>query len=346
MIKVLIVEDSPLIAKLIFTILETDPAISVAGIARDGLEAIEMIKQLKPDLITMDIHLPKLDGVEVTKQVMAYHPTPILILTSSVFRVRGGVNEVFIAMSYGALDVIEKKVFEGDKIEERSKNELIEKVKLLSRIRVISHPLARLEAGRGNRDNATSVAVEKIVGIVASTGGPQALLILLKALPRDFQASIVVVQHIASGFVEGLVDWLDREIPLKVKLASSGETLKGGTVYIAPTGLQMKVTKGRQIALLSKEPAVGGFCPSGTLLLESISEVYGSGGIGVVLTGMGRDGADGLKAIYKAKGRTIAQDEKSSAVFGMPKAAIDLGIVNEILPLDEIADRIVRWVVP
>lgn len=347
MIRVLIVEDSLVMAKLIAAILNSDSQIMVAGTAKDGEEAVRLAPKLRPDIITMDIHMPKMDGLEATKQIMAYSPIPILIFSSSVLVVEKGVDKVFKAMSYGALDVMEKNLFEGDKVDEKLKNELIKKIKFLSTVRVIPHPLAKIERRtrklspllRGIKKETG----EKIVGIVASTGGPQALAAILKALPKDFPTPIVMVQHISPGFAEGLVNWLNTESSLKVKMAENDEPLKPGTAYLAPTNLQMSVTLSKRVSL-SSEPAVGGYCPSGTVLLQSIAETYGNTGIGVLLTGMGCDGVDGLKEIHDAKGYAIAQDEASSIIFGMPKAAINLGAADKVVSLDDMADQIMKWV--
>lgn len=346
MIRVLIVEDSPLMAKMIAAILSTDPGILVAGIAKSGEEAVRFTPQLKPDVITMDIHLPGMDGLEATKQIMAYSPTPILILSSSVLRAKSE-KVVFEAMTYGAMDILDKQIFEGDEIDETAKASLIDRIHLLSHVSVISHPLARFESRKKQVPALPGVREEeaqgKVVGIAASTGGPQALMGIFKALPKDFPVPIVVVLHISPGFIEGFVEWLDQNSNLHAKVAENDEVLKPGTVYMAPTERQMRVNQSGKIELRNAPP-VGGHCPSGTVLLESLALSFGREGLGIVLTGMGRDGAEGLKSVRRAKGHTIAQDEKSSMIFGMPKAAIELDAADEIVPLNEIADRIMSWV--
>lgn len=346
MIRVLIVEDSPLMAKLIAAILNTEPGILVAGIAKRGEDAIRITPRLKPDVITMDINMPGIDGLEATKQIMAFSPTPILILSSSVLHAKHE-KTAFDAMSYGAMDVMEKKLFEGDEVDEASKADLINRIKLLSKVSVISHPMAKFESRKERAPSLPKVSEDmaegKVVGIAASTGGPQALLEIFKALPKDFSVPIVVVLHISPGFVEGFAEWLDQNSNLHVKVAENNETLKRGTVYIAPTGLQMRVNRSRKIELRN-EPLVGGHRPSGTVLLQSIAKEFGRQGLGIVLTGMGRDGADGLISVREANGHTIVQDEESSMIFGMPNAAIELDAADEVVPLDEIADQIIKWV--
>ena len=337
-IRVLVVEDSPLMCKVLTNILNSDPQILVAAVANNGKEGVEIVSRLKPDIITMDIHMPVMDGYEATKQIMAYNPTPIVVVSSSVFKV--GMEKVFKSISYGALDVIDKSELEigGDK---KSGEVLIEKIKFLSSIKVIQHPLAKLQKERSIVDlEAPKKKVsDKIVAIVASTGGPQALLEILRRFPEDFPCGIVIVQHITSGFVEGLVDWLDKECKIKVKIGKDSEEIRPGVAYIAPDSVQMRVEEGRKIGL-SNEPAYEGQRPSGDVLLESVARAYREGVVATILTGMGSDGAMGMKAIKELSGHTLAQDEKSCVVFGMPKAAMEMDVIDKVLPLEKIAEEI------
>jgi len=338
-IRVLVVDDSPLMCKVLTNILNPDPQILVAAIANNGKEAVEIVPRLKPDIITMDIHMPVMDGFEATRQIMAYNPTPILVVSSSVFKV--GMDKVFKAISYGALDVLDKGELEiaGDK---KPGEVLIEKIKFLSNVKVIHHPLAKLQKERliGDLEAPKKKVLHKIVVIVASTGGPQALLEILKRFPEDFPCGIVIVQHITKGFVEGLVDWLDKECQLTVKIGTDSEEIRPGVAYIAPDSVQMRILEGGKIDL-SNEPAYEGHIPSGDVLLESVARAYGEGAVAAILTGMGRDGAMGMKAIKQMHGQTIAQDEKSCKVFGMPKAAIEMDVIDKTLPLERIAEEIV-----
>ncbi|MDP2912964.1 MAG: chemotaxis response regulator protein-glutamate methylesterase [Candidatus Omnitrophota bacterium] len=339
-IRVLVVDDSPLMCKVLTNILNSDPQIIVAGIAHNGKEAVEFVPKLKPDIITMDIHMPQMDGFEATKEIMAYNPTPILIVSTSVFK--AGMNKVFKAISFGALDVIDKGQMElcDDK---KTGEALLEKIKFLSGIKVIHHPLAKLDKER--RVSLLEVhkrnASDRIVAIVASTGGPQALLTILKRFARDFPCGVVVVQHITSGFVEGLADWLDSECQIRVKIAQDSEEIKSGIVYIAPCDLQMRVEEKGKIHL-TNEPAYDGHRPSGDVLLESVARIYREDAVGVILTGMGRDGAGGIKVMKEMCGQTIAQDEHSCVVFGMPKVAIEMGVIDKVLPLGKISEEVVR----
>ncbi len=342
-IKVLVVEDSPLMCKVLTTILNSDPQLIVVGTASNGKEAVDIVPKLKPDIITMDIHMPIMDGFEATKYIMAYNPTPIIIVSTSVFKV--GMEKVFKAISYGALDVLDK-----GKIElEEGKNgggELIEKIKFFSKVKVIHHPLARLEEKASGKiirpvEVSSVKALDRIVAIASSTGGPQALLEILRSLPAEFPCGIVIVQHITKGFIEGLVEWLDSECEIKVKVGEDSEEIQPGVVYFAPCDVHMKIEERGRIHL-SNNPPCEGLRPSGDMLLETVAKVYGPGAIGVILTGMGRDGSVGIKAIKQMHGHTIAQDEKSCIIFGMPKAAIEMNAIDEVMPLEKIAQAIVN----
>ncbi|MBF0533353.1 MAG: chemotaxis-specific protein-glutamate methyltransferase CheB [Candidatus Omnitrophica bacterium] len=344
-VRVLIAEDSPVIAKVISTLLSSDPQIQVVGIARNGKEAVEMAGELRPDMITMDIHMPIMDGYEATKQIMAHCPAPILIASAAVQA--DGIDRMFRAVSYGALDLLdiselavgENKVF-GQKF--------IESVKLLSRIKVVHHPLAKLETGTVFSEAETPQHLEispakksdRILAIVASTGGPMAILMVLKMLPADFPYPVVIVQHITSGFLEQFANWLNSECPLNVKIAEPEEIIQPGIVYLAPCDFQTRVSEGG-VLRITDEPLYDGHKPSGTILLESVAKIYKQRSVAVILTGMGRDGAKGMKTIKNWGGTTIAQDQATCIVFGMPKEAIDLGAVDQVSPLNEIADHII-----
>ncbi len=338
--RVLVVDDSPLICKLLTAMIHTDPQLRVVGTAGNGREAIEMVWQLQPDLITMDVVMPVLDGLEATKQIMAYRPTPILIITSGV--ATQGMELVFKAMSYGALDVLDKASLNLGENQTSRVALLTERIKLLARVPVIHHPLARIEAHRHTHAQfAPRPAGHRIVAIAASTGGPPALALVLKTLPADLGCGVVIVQHIASGFDQGLVDWLDAESNWSVAVAERGVVIQAGYAYVAPAGFHMRVADGGTIHL-DDEPECNGLKPSATVLFESVARVYGERAVAVILTGMGADGTAGLKHIKQARGYVIAQNEASSAVFGMPKAAIEAGVVDVVCPLTEIPGAIER----
>ena len=338
-IKVLVVEDSSIMCKVLTNILNSDPQILVVGTAYSGRDAVNIVSGLKPDIITMDMHMPVMDGLEATKQIMAYNPTPILLISTSDEKLE--TIKIFEAISYGALDVVEKS---NSDIDEHIKfgNELVEKVKFYSSIEVIHHPLAKLEKPVKPLEMPKKATLgDKIVAIVASTGGPQALLIILKSLPKDFPCGIVIVQHITPGFMDGLAEWLSRECKIEVKIAQDSEEILPSVVYIAPSGFQTRVEEGGRIHLSDEGPR-DGHRPSGDILFESVARVYKKGAIGVILTGMGKDGAFGIRSVKHMHGHTIAQDEKSSVIFGMPKVAIEMGAVDKVLPIEKIAEEIVR----
>src|SRR3989338_1596752 len=338
-IKVLVVDDSPVMCKALSGILNSDPKLIVAGVAYSGKEAVELVPLLKPDIITMDIHMPEMDGLEAARQIMAYYPTPILIVSTSVFKL--GMEKVFEAISCGALDVLEKGKIEFE-AQSKSTQEFIEKVKFLSNIKGIHHPLAKL--GKEKRiervlEVPSRKVLDRIVAIAVSTGGPRILQQILKNLPKEFPCGIVIVQHISDGFLEGLVEWLNSSCAIKVKAAQDREAIKPGVAYIAPCCLQMRVDEEKRIRL-SDENSYDGHKPSGSVLLESVARSYKQGAIGVILSGIGADGAMGIKAIKEMGGKTIAQDEKTSVVFGMPKVAIEMGVVDDVLPIEEIPEAI------
>ncbi|MGA2915925.1 MAG: chemotaxis-specific protein-glutamate methyltransferase CheB [Sedimentisphaerales bacterium] len=340
-IKVLIVEDSPSVCKVLTDILNSDLHIMVTGVAHNGKEAVEMASCLKPNIITMDIHMPVMDGLEATKQIMARNPVPILIICASALEIETGM--AFKAISYGALDIIEKGQA-GIAGNEKYRKNLIEKIKFLSGIKVIRHPLAAFSDKNEIKkpfEIPKKEILDRIIAIATSTGGPNALHKILKDFPKKLPCGVVIVQHIATGFLEGLITWLNSECQIKVKIAENSEEICAGTVYMAPTDLQMRVEEGGRIHI-SNEPIYNGHRPSGDILLESVANVYKEKAIGVILTGMGRDGSMGIKAIKQMKGQTIAQDENSCAVFGMPKAAIDMGVADNVLPLENITEKIMQ----
>jgi len=342
MIRVLVVDDSPLMCKILTSILNCDPQILVTAVANNGKEAVELVPRLKPDFITMDMDMPVMDGFEATRQIMAYHPTPILLVSSTVFKT--GMERVFKAISHGALDVFDKSDLElsGDK---KAGEALIAKIKFLNGVGVarLARTKWRSEKAVVDLKGSAKRVSDKIVALVASTGGPQALLGILKRLPEDFPCGIVIVQHITNGFLEGLVEWLGKECKIKVKIGEDSEEIRPGVAYIAPDNLQMRVGDSGKISL-SNEPACGGHRPSGDILLESVARAYEKRSVAALLTGMGRDGATGMKAIKQFHGKTIAQNEESCVVFGMPHAAIEMDVIDKVLPLEKIAEEIVMMV--
>jgi two-component system chemotaxis response regulator CheB len=338
-IRVLVVDDSPLVRQVLGRLLEADPAVRVIGYAGDGKEAVEKTFQLRPDLITMDIRMPGMDGLQATEKIMAYRPTPILIVTSA--RDRRGVQVTMEALAAGALEVVEKPTLMPDDSWEALGAPLVEKVKLLAGVKVITHLKGRstLRAGRARPEEREKP--QRVVGIGVSTGGPGVLATILGALPLDFPLGLLIVQHITEGFMAGLVEWLGRQVRLPIRIAREGDPVRPGLALMAPEGVHLIVERGGRAHLRRALP-VGGHRPSADVLLHSLAEVYGEAAVGVLLTGMGRDGAEGLQAVRNAGGCTIVQDEESCAVFGMPKAAIELGAAQSILPPGGIAERLIQ----
>jgi two-component system chemotaxis response regulator CheB len=339
--RVLVVDDSSLARSIITTVLSSSEGIEIVGEAANGQEAIELVPRLRPDIVTMDIIMPIMDGLEAIQYIMASNPTPILVVTSN-----REASVAFQAISSGALEVMQKPDLS---LGPEQWDGFVERVRLLSKVKVITHLRGRKALKKGEKIEISPPAPETrliprrgwVVSIGSSTGGPGALSSVLAPLPRDLSVGLVIVQHIAEGFVEGLVEWLNTVTELEVRKATAGQTIVPGEVYIAPTGRHMIVTMDGKIGL-HDGPPVEGQRPSVDVLFESVCKCYGPRSVGVLLTGMGRDGAQGLKKIREAGGKTIAQDEETCAVFGMPKAAIELGGVDMVLPLPAIAGEIVH----
>lgn len=338
-VKVVIVDDSLVAREMLAQILASDPSIEVVGQAKDGKEAVEMVARLRPDLVTMDIHMPSMDGLKATEEIMAYTPTPILVVSSSVYG--EGMGRAFDALNLGALEVIKKPEARDWADLDKIGREVIRKVKILANVRVITHIRGR--RSRLGESELTPVHTptsksRSLVAIGSSTGGPTALLEVLGRLPADFPVPILVAQHIADGFIPGLVSWLDSGCRIKVVAAQPGRKPEPGTAYFAPTGQNM-VLDGNKIRF--EDPGRGQlYIPSADTLFRSVALSHGSHAIGVILTGMGADGAEGLKLMRNAGAATIAQDEATCTVYGMPKAAVEIGAAEKVKPVQEIAQAI------
>ena len=340
MIKVLIVEDSPVVRDLLTFILSSDPAIQVIGTARDGEEAVRAVREKRPDVVTMDIIMPKMDGFEATRIIMETTPTPIVIVSASWDPQE--VEKTFRAMEAGALAAIAKPVGVTHPNYKQLTKELIQTVKLMSEVKVIKRrPQERkgvVISGESTAGMITPVTPDlKVVAIGASTGGPLAIEAILSGLPKDFPAPLLIVQHIAAGFVQGFADWLANSSGLPVKIAAHGEYLLPGRAYIAPDDLQMGVENGGRIILSSSEPE-NGLRPSVSWMFRSVSEVFGKNAIGVLLTGMGKDGAQELKRMKEKGAVTIVQDKESSIVYGMPGEAVTINAAAYVLSPARIAE--------
>jgi two-component system chemotaxis response regulator CheB len=393
-IRVVIIDDSALMRRVLTTILTRDPAIQVVGEGRDGHEGIRTVESLRPDVVILDVTMPGLDGLATTEHLMAFCPTPILVLTASLMR--GEVDITFKMLGAGALEVVEKPKGNSPELLERASRDLIRRIKVLARVKVVTHLRGRrrlsdglvqsgaesenlkLEAVEPRRPGDTeprraaatpaaavatlqrqpavaiprqapAVSLSKPTGetfplivIGASTGGPRIVYRILSELPRDLQACVLIVQHIAEGFSAGMVEWLQSASNLPVVLGTEGLQLRQGIAVVAPDQRDTMINPDERIHLTQSPLLIQR--PSVDIAMQAAAEVFATRAIGVLLTGMGRDGAYGLLTIQRRGGRTIAQEEQSCTVFGMPRAAIQLGAANEVLTPAQIAPRLTELV--
>lgn len=329
MIRVVIADDMQASLALLEAIFRSEPGFEVVGRARDGAQAAELTRSLRPDLVTMDIEMPVVNGFDATLRIMSECPTPIVIVSGQ------DVNAVAFALSAmkaGALAVVAKPDAPGTADHDAQARHLVTIARAMAGVKLLprvapAHPAARRPAPQRTR--------ARVVAIAASTGGPPALSRILSELPGDFRAPLLVVQHIAEGFAEGLATWLGASSRLRVKVGEDGEPLQPGTVYLAPDRRHLGV-RGDRVELSDAAP-VEGFKPSGSYLFESVARAFGAAALGLILTGMGRDGVSGLAALHAAGGTVVAQDQDSSVIFGMNGEAVLAGLTDEVLPLDALA---------
>ena len=339
MIRILIVEDSATVRALLAAMLELDPGLQVAGTAADGEEAVRKAAALKPDLIIMDIHMPVVDGIEATQRIMAESPTPIIVLTAVASAPDSHVT--FDAMQAGALEVLQKPVGLNHANFDTIRERLIRTVKLMAEVKVVRRHSRKLTATMPLPLLPGASSPPALLVIGASTGGPAALNTLLRGLPGNFALPIAVVQHMSAGFLPSLVSWLQLGTRLILEPAQAGQALRPGHVYFAPDDHHLILT-GRGRLGLTASPPVSHVRPSATVLFASAAAVYGSQVTGLLLTGMGDDGALGLKAIHARGGLTVVQDEASSVVYGMPRVAVEMGAVDRVLPLERMAAALIN----
>lgn len=339
-IQVLVVEDSAIARELLTHILSADPGIGVAGYARNGAEALAALARFTPDVITMDIHMPGIDGYETTRRIMETVPVPIIIVSSSYDP--EDVTRTFRAMEAGAVAVVEKPPGPAARDHQEQAQKLIQMVKAMAEVRVIKRwaharqtARAAVVAPSPRREVSAEPGAIQIVAVGASTGGPPVLQTILEGLPKPFPVPIVIVQHISAGFVEGLATWLTQRCGLPVRVACDGERAQAGQAYIAPDGLHMRVGGGGRLLCVPDAP-VNGLRPAVSCLFRSIAQCYGARAVGILLTGMGRDGADELKLMRECGAITIAQDKESSIIHGMPGAAVEIGAAAQVLSPERI----------
>ncbi|CAM2732469.1 fused chemotaxis regulator; protein-glutamat [Legionella steigerwaltii] len=345
MIKILIVDDSPTEAALIQHIIESEKDMNVIGIAKNGQEAIELTAKLKPDLITMDIQMPIMDGLEATRIIMDKNPTPIIVISSMVND--ESIHATFHILEAGALTALAKPVNVFSPSFEESRQHIADVLRSLADIRVVKIPLKKhlnLDESKRHKIEHVKESHYEIIAMGASVGGPMALRTILSQLTPNFPLPIMVVQHMGSGFIRGFAKWLGENVRIQVKNAVDHEALQKGTVYIAPEDKHMIVERVHEqlICKLVDGPPVSGFRPSITRLLQSIAKVSGKKAIGILLTGMSNDGAEGLLELKEAHGHTLVQDQESSIVFGMGAVAQSMNAVDQVIGLGHIASYLTR----
>lgn len=344
MIRVLVVEDSATMREFLLQILGSDPAIAVVGTAETGEEAIEAVLRTRPDIVTMDVHMPRMNGFDATRRIMETHPTPIVIVSGTTDA--ADTARAFRGIESGALALLRKPAGVGHPDHEQSALELIRTVKAMSEVKVVRRwprfrpveilPADSVSTGFPFQSAHTQI---RIVAIGASTGGPPVLQTILAGLANDFPVPVLIVQHITPGFTQGLVELLAQSSNLPVHVAEHGQSVLPGQAYVAPDGLHMAVGADGRIQLTTDEPE-NGLRPSVACLFRSVAQAYGQSAVGVLLTGMGKDGAAELKLMRERGAVTIAQDRDTAVVHGMPGEAIRLGGATYVLPPEQICQAL------
>ncbi len=342
-IRVMVVEDSPTVKELLVHLINLDPRLEVVAAVDSGEKALDILDKVRPEVISMDIRLPGMTGFEATRKIMSHRPTPIVVVSASIES--QDLNISMNALKAGALSVVEKPVSVSRAAYHRQAEKICTQLAIMSEVKVVSqrrirYPTHLEKSGgeKGKQSQTVRAIAFHWLGIVASTGGPNALSVILGSLPENYPLPVFVVQHITTGFHDGFISWLDTQTPLTVKRVDTSQIARPGVVYLAPADHHLIVEEHRVMPF--QGPTVCRQRPSGTVLFESMAAAFKGTSIGVILTGMGEDGARGLKAVREAGGYTIAEDASTSVVYGMPAAAKEMGAVCEDLPLDRIAPRI------
>ncbi|WP_207261015.1 chemotaxis response regulator protein-glutamate methylesterase [Desulfovibrio sp. Huiquan2017] len=342
MIKVLVVDDSAFMRKAISTMLDKDPGISVVGVARNGREGLDMVRKLDPDVVTMDIEMPEMDGLTALRHIMMECPRPVLMVSSLTTE---GAESTLKAMELGAVDFIPKQLSKVSLDIIKIERDLIEKVKTVA-ARKMRHVAARAATRKAHRPallpRRDGRPVRDVVAIGVSTGGPPVVQKILSSLPADFPAGIVIAQHMPAAFTGPFAARLDSVSQISVKEAESGDVLRPGHAFVAPGGrhiiLDQKVS--RIDVVVTDEPRDALYKPSVNVLIGSVAKAVGRRGLGVILTGMGSDGCEGIRALKGKGGRALAQSDSTCVVYGMPKAVVEENLVDEIVDLDDMAESI------
>jgi len=346
MIKILIVDDSAFMRKLLSDLFSSETDFMVIDTARNGQDAIEKTKRLKPDLITMDVEMPIMDGITALEMIMKDIPTPVIMISSLT---RDGAEATMCALELGAVDFVAKPAGVISSIAGIGK-EIVAKARVAVGVKMpkVYEKVAKVSAMINPSLQRTTVASdEKIVAIGTSTGGPRALQEIITQLPGNLPCGVVIVQHMPPGFTKSLSERLNSLSSLTVKEAEHNDVIRPGLVLIAPGDYHMTIEHegNKRIIKLNQNPPIGGHRPAVDPMMESVAKVYGQRAVGVILTGMGHDGAKGVQAIKQQLGYTIAEDQSTAVVFGMPKSAIELGAVNKVAPLSAIAAEIVKAII-
>lgn len=337
MIRVLIVDDSAFMRNALSNLLSSDPEITVVGTAKDGLEGVELAAALNPDVVTLDVEMPKLDGIAALRRIMKEKPVPVIMVSSLTTE---GARLTMEALEIGAMDFIPKNLSDRTSNILSMKDSLISKVKAVSR--GVSAPKPQIEKHAPEKRSAVSHV--DVIAIGASTGGPRALQTIIPRLPGGVPVPILIAQHMPEGFTRAFADRLAQMSRIMVKEAEDGEFLKPGIVYVAPGSGHMSVarTSGLKTCLKISQGGDETYRPSIDQLFSSVADQYAADSLGIILTGMGADGLKGATRMKGAGARVIAQDERTSAVFGMPRAALEAGVAERAVPLDEMSDEIMR----
>jgi len=340
-INVLVVDDSPFIRRVLKDMINSDPELEVCCEAKNGIEAIEAVRTLKPDVITLDIEMPQLNGLDTLKFIMNKYPTPVIMISSLT---QEGAEATIRALEYGAVDFIPKPSSYISTGIRELKSEILAKIKEAARVPPRFLKFRRLGLLESQKKIRMKKDVAKsVIAIAASTGGPQSLLRVIPKLPADIKSGILIVQHMPPGFTRSFAQRLDNVSRIEVKEAEEGDIVEEGKAYLAPGGYHMEVVmraKKPRITL-NKKPKIHGVRPAADPMMISAAKIFGRKTVGVVMTGMGKDGAQGLAEIKRRGGITIAQDRETSIIFGMPRAAIELGVVDHVVPLDKINEAVV-----